>query len=326
MRTSRITRRDASVVSIGLALASATRAHSIPTIRVAFVDTISALPLFAGLETAAFSRRGLDVVPIRVGTAAEAISGLQRGVYPFVANLVVLEAAAANLLAPRTALFFALNGQGLLHPVEQFIVHNKHAVSTLGALRGARIASAPGPANVAVARAALRQEGLLPQRDYYLIEMTSRDQLEALASHRIDAAYAIEPFATLGVFRGLCYRLETGVIANRILNREDKDAFVAGAVVHGDFAARYFEITQAFAEAWKESITSVKTDMALRVRLMRRWNIPDDIAAAVPIPNFQMLRDFSAEDLIHLQDFVNFGVRENVLARRIDIFSFLFRV
>lgn len=291
--------------------------------RVAYVDAVSALPLHAGVTLRLFERYGLSVEDVQVETAAQAIHMLRTGRCDAAANLVVLEAAAANSEVPDTALFFALNGQGAFHPVEQFVVPLASPAVTLKDLRGARIISVPGASNVAVVRAALRQENLRPSVDYQLTEVPLARQLAALASGQCDAAYTLEPLPSVALFRGIARRLETNIIARRILDQEDVEAFVAGAAIHGHALARRIQDARRFVTAWQEAIAVVATNPALRGSVLQQRNIPIEIAQHIRIPLFRMVRDLTANDLRSLQDFTNFGRREGIIGSRIDILQML---
>jgi len=76
------------------------------------------------------------------------------------AVLVTIEGMNANLKKPGVAMYISINSQNKTYQMEQFVVRKGYPATSLKDLKGAKIMSAPGPANVTMAKAALAAVGL----------------------------------------------------------------------------------------------------------------------------------------------------------------------
>jgi NitT/TauT family transport system substrate-binding protein len=76
------------------------------------------------------------------------------------AVLVTIEGINANLKKPGVAMYISVNSQNATYQMEQFVVRKGFNATSLKDLKGAKIMSAPGPANVTMDKAALAAVGL----------------------------------------------------------------------------------------------------------------------------------------------------------------------
>ena len=72
----------------------------------------------------------------------------------------------------------------------------KNAATALADLKGARIACVPGLGNITLAKAALAKAGL-KDGDYTLDQMEMAQHINVIKSGQYDAAYTLEPGATM---------------------------------------------------------------------------------------------------------------------------------
>src|SRR5258708_11035454 len=89
------------------------------------------------------------------------------------AVLVTLEGLNADVKKPGVAMYISMNSQTKVWKMEQFVVRNGFKAETIADLKGAKLLSAPGPANLNPAQAILAKNG--PQDCDYTI-----DQLDIL--------------------------------------------------------------------------------------------------------------------------------------------------
>src|SRR5690606_869988 len=117
---------------------------------------------------------------------------------------------------------------------EQFVVRTGHPAKSLKDLKGAKIMSAPGPANVTMAKAALAAVGL-KEGDYTIDQLDMGQHVNAMKAGTFDAGYTLEPNASVMRKLGIANTLEAGVIARYVLGNPNADAYVGGCALTSEF-------------------------------------------------------------------------------------------
>ena len=304
------------------ALATPTLAQGTERVRVAVFDVTSALPFYVARERGMFARQGIEITTIPLQTHPLIVQALVANEADACSNLVTLEAANINQRRANSVIYFALNGQNEQFRMEQFVVRPSSTARTLADLRGARIASAPGPANMAAARGVLASVGLGPN-DYTLMEQPMGVHIGGVQSGQFDAAYTLEPVGTVGQRAGAFRLLEAGVISTHLLGRKDAKAFAAGAGFSGRYLAEKPAVAARFAAAWAEALSAIRTDPTTLSYLTSHLNTPADLAASVPLLAYTMVKDMTPQDRQDLQRFIDIAVQQGVLRGAIDASTFI---
>ena len=227
-------------------------AFSQDKVRVAVFPAISAMPYFVALERGYFKEAGIETETIPMTSHPFIVQAFVKGDIEAASNLVTLEGANINQRRPGTLVYFGINGQNHINMVEQFVVRTGHPAQTLKDLKGAKIMSAPGPANVGAAKAVLKAVGLEEGKDYTMQEQQMSVHLGALQAGTFDAAYTLEPLASVIVKNGVARRIEGGVIATYLLGRKDAQAFAAGNALGGEFLAERPAVADALRESHRQ--------------------------------------------------------------------------
>jgi NitT/TauT family transport system substrate-binding protein len=209
----------------------APHAHAQEKLKIGVFPSSSSLPVYVAIERGYFKEVGIEVEIVPMNTHPLQVQALVAGDIDGTANLVSLEVANINQRRPNTAVFLSLNGQNSQFITEQFVVRTGSTAASLKDLKGAKILSAPGPANMGAAKAVLKAVGLEEGRDYTITEQAMGVHLGALQAGTFDAAYTLEPIATMMIRQNVARRLEAGVIATYLLGRKDAQAFAAGATL-----------------------------------------------------------------------------------------------
>ena len=146
----------------------------------------------------------------------------------------------------------------------------------------------------------------------------------ALAAGSFDAAYTLEPVATIAERAGAARRLEAGVIATHLLGRVDAQAWAAGAALTGKFLTEKPAVAQRFAAAWARACALIASDPAsVRPLLVAHMQTSAELAPTIPLVNFRMVRDMTEADLADFQKFVDIAVAQGVVRDPIAVRSFL---
>ncbi|SHI37632.1 NitT/TauT family transport system substrate-binding protein [Roseomonas rosea] len=311
---------------LGTTLATPFLAHAAfaaDTVKVAVFNVSSALPFYVARERGFFAEAGIAAEAVPLQAAPLIVQAMVSGDVDGASNLVTLEGANINSRRANTAVYIALNGQSARYQMEQFVVRPGWAASSLKELKGARILSAPGPANMSAARAVLASVGLQEGRDYTLTEQQMGVHVGALAAGSFDAAYTLEPQATIAERQGAARRLEAGVIATHLIGRPDAQAWAAGAALTGKFLQEKPQVAQRFAAAWARACATIRSDASVRELLVPFMNTSAELAPAIPLVNFPMVKDMAPQDIADFQKFVDLAVAQGVVRSAIDVKSFL---
>ncbi len=313
-----------ALLTASLALPFAARAQAMERVRVAVFNVSSALPYYVAAEHGFFAAEGIEAVATPLQTAPLMVQAMVAGDAEVASNLVTLEGANINARRANTAFYIALNGQNRQYQMEQFIVRPGSTAQSIRDLKGARILSAPGPANISAARAVLAANGLQEGRDYTIQEQQMGVHVGALQAGTFDAAYTLEPVATIAERAGAARRLEAGVIATHLLGRQGAQAWAAGCALTGKFLTEKPVVAQRFANAWRKACEVIRQDSAsVRPLLVQHMQTSAELAPTIPLVNFVMVKEMSPADVADFQKFVDLAVQQGVVRDAIQVNSFL---
>jgi len=222
-------------------------------VKVGVFPTASSVPYFAALERGYFKEQNIEPETMRLIGGPANIAAMISDQIEAAIVLVTIEAMNANLKKPGVAMYIGVHSQNKSYQMEQFVVRKGYAADSIKGLRGARIMSAPGPANVVAAKAVLAKVGL-KEGDYTIDQLDMSQHVNVMVSGAFDAGYTLEPQASTMRKLGVARTLESGVIAKYILGDENGDAFAAGSAVTTAFIKSRPDVARRFAAVWKKAI------------------------------------------------------------------------
>ncbi len=306
-----------------LLLALTSPALAADKVRIGVFQSSSALPYYVALERGYFKEAGIEPEAVVFASHPLTVQAIVSGDVDGASNLVTLEGANIDARRPGTLRYISLNAQNARYITEQFVVRTGYPATSLKDLKGARILSAPGPANLGAAKAVLQAVGLKEGVDYTIQEQQMGVHLGALQSGNFDAGYTLEPLASVMAAKGVARRLEAGVIATYLLGRPDAKAFAAGGALSGKFLANRPAVAARFMQAWSRAISAIDGDASVRELLPKYMNTSVELAPTVPLVKFMNVGELNAQDLADLQKFVDIGVEQGVVKSALDAKSML---
>lgn len=313
--------RLARRVLLAVAAASALLpvAHAADVVKIGVFPSSGALPFYIAQNRGYFREVGIEVEEIPMTSHPLTVQALVAGSIDGAANLVTLEGANMESRRPNTLKYLSLNGQNSQHMVEQFVAKNASPARTIKDFKGgAKLFSAPGPANIGAARAVLKKIGLVEGKDFTIQEQPVNMHLSVLQAGTFDGGYTLEPAATVIVGQKAGKRIEAGVIATHLLGRKEASAFAAGAVLSDKFITGRPDVAKRFAQAWARAVKDAAGDSSTRGYLIAGMKVPPELAAIVPVPRIVMARDMSAADVGDFQRFLDIGNELGVVKDKID--------
>ena len=278
----------------------------------------SALPYFVALERGYFKDVDIETEMVRLIGGPALVSAMITNDIDVAANLVTIEGMNANLKKAGLVNYISINSQNKKYKMETFVVRKGFDAKSIADLKGAKIMSAPGPANIMMARAVLAANGL-KEGDYQLDQLAIPQHVSAMQAGTYDAGYTLEPAVTLMENQGSARSLETGVIATYILGDDNADAWVAGTAMTGKFLEDRPAVAERFAAAWARALDDIAKDDTVRKHLVKNTFTPEDIAATVPLVNFVLASDMTDADKAEFQQFMDFVSDNGILSEKVDV-------
>jgi NitT/TauT family transport system substrate-binding protein len=312
------------LASAALVVAAFTGAASAQEkVRVGANPVSASLPLYYGIEKGFFKAEGLDLEMTQIIGPPANLAALIAGQIDVSSNLTTIDAANGNLKKPGAAIFIAINSQNKQYKMEQFVIRKGLQAKSLADLKGKRIASAPGPGNVIMAKAVLKKAGL-NDGDYTLDQLDITQHVNALTAGTFDAAYTLEPAATILSSTGGGTTLEAGLIATYVLGDDKANGWAAGTAMSGDFIKSKPAAAKKFAAAWAKSIAAVEANMdEARKSLAKNIAMSPEVAATVPMVKFTMAKDLTPANVAELQKFIDFVSDAGILSAKVDVNTML---
>ncbi len=318
-----LTRRGAiAALSAVALLAAGSTAQAADKVKVGVFPVASALPYFVALERGYFKDADIDVELVRLIGGPALVGAMITDDIDAAANLVTIEGMNANLKKPGVVNYISINSQNKKFKMEQFVVSKSSGIKSYADLKGKKIMSAPGPANLTMARAVLAANGL-KEGDYQLDQLAMPQHVTAMKAGTYDAGYTLEPAASIMAQQGSAETLEAGVIAKYVLGSDDADAFIAGGALTGKFIADRPDVAKRFTAAWGKALKDIASDDTVRKHLVKNTFTPDNLAPTMPLVNFVMAGDLSADDKKEFQAFIDFASNNGILKQKVDTAKYL---
>jgi NitT/TauT family transport system substrate-binding protein len=298
-------------------------AGALDKVTVGVFPVSSSLPYFVALERGFFKEENIEPTMVRLIGGPPNVAAMISNQIDASAVLVTIEGMNADLKKPGVAMYISLNSQNRTYQMEQFVVRTGYKAQSLKDLKGARIMSAPGPANVVMARAVLAANGL-KEGDYSLDQLDMGQHVNAMKAGTFDAGYTLEPNASVMRKMGIARTLESGVIAKYILGDANANAYVGGCALTSDFIAGRPDVARRFAAAWDKAIDFINhhPDEA-RKHLLNNTFTPADVVDTVPMIKYVSSKDLTAKDKAEFQKFIDFSVTTKILSGPIDVTKYI---
>jgi NitT/TauT family transport system substrate-binding protein len=279
----------------------------------------SSLPYFVALEKGFFKEQNIEPEMTKLMGGPPNVAAMMTNQIEVSAVLVTLEGLNANVKKPGVAMYIAVNSQTKVWKMEQFVVRNGFKAETIADLKGAKLMSAPGPANLNTAKAVLAKNGL-KEGDYTIDQLDMGQHVNALTAGTFDGGYTLEPNASMMIKAGVARSLEAGVISKYILGDETADAYAAGCAMTSDFIQKRPDVAKRFAAAWGKAIDYInKNPDDARKYLAKNTFTPDNVVDMVSMLGYVMAGDMTAKQISDLQKLADFGNSIGVVPEKLDV-------
>lgn len=311
------------ILALAAALLVSAPAWAADKVTVAFGKSSNAMPYFVAVQKGYFEKNGIEIEPVVISVNSMLQSSLIANQVDASVGLLAVEGMTGNLAKAGSVNYIALNAQNATHRMEQFVARKDFPASTIADFKGAKLVSAPGIGNMAIARTALADAGL-KEGDYTLDQLEVSQHINVLMSGQYDGAFTLEPSGTMINEKGVGHTVMAGVIARTILGDENASAYVSGTAVSEKFLSERREVAARFATAWGEAIAFIESNPdEARQSLVGNTPIAEDIVAKLPIIDFTMVSDLSEKDKENFQAYIDFAAKIGAIKSTIDTKPFL---
>jgi NitT/TauT family transport system substrate-binding protein len=292
-------------------------------VKVGVFPTASSVPYFLAIDRGFFKEQNIEPETIRLIGGPANIAAMISNQIEAAVVLVTIEAMNANIKKPGVAMYVGVHSQNKIYQMEQFVVRKGYPAESLKDLKGARIMSAPGPANMIAAKAVLAKVGL-KEGDYTMDQLDMGQHVNVMTSGTFDAGYTLEPQASTMRKLGVARTLEAGVITKYILGDENGNAFAAGCAVTGDFIKNRPDVARRFAAVWKKAIHFVNDNhQEARKYLAKNTLTPEDVVDTVPMVRYFAAGELTDKHKAEFQKFIDFATEGGTLSEKVDITKYL---
>jgi NitT/TauT family transport system substrate-binding protein len=279
----------------------------------------SSLPYFVALEQGFFKEQNIEPEMTKLMGGPPNVAAMITNQIEVSAVLVTLEGLNANVKKPGVAMYISLNSQTKVWKMEQFVVRKGFKAETIADLKGAKLMSAPGPANLNTAKAILAKNGL-KEGDYTIDQLDMGQHVNAMTAGTFDGGYTLEPNASMMIKAGVARSLGAGVISKYILGDETADAYAAGCAMTSDFIAKRPDVAKRFAAAWGKAIDFInKNPDEARKYLAKNTFTPDNVVDMVSMLGYVMAGDMTPRQMSDWQKLADFGNSIGVVPEKLDV-------
>ncbi|MGY1688711.1 ABC transporter substrate-binding protein [Geodermatophilus sp. SYSU D01105] len=265
-------------------------------IRVGAIPIVDVAALYLGIEQGIFERHDLEVEPFLAQGGAAIVPAVVNGEAQFgfsnITSLLQAEARGVplGLVAP---------GPGATGNAEDdfaaVVVPADSPIQSSADLAGKRVAiNSINNISDTVVRESVRQAGGDPESVEF-VEIPFPDMPAAVSTGQVDAAFAVEPSATVGESQGLRR-------VSAPYTETDDDLTVAGYFTSDQYAAENPDVVQRFADAMIEAQEYAQANPdQVRAVLGTYTQISPEIAQQLTLPTFQSeINRESVEKLLEL--------------------------
>jgi NitT/TauT family transport system substrate-binding protein len=312
------------VIAALAALASlASPAAAQDKVKVGVFPVSSTLPYFVAVERGFFKEQNIETEMVRLIGGPPNVAAMITNQIDAAAVLVTIEGMNANIKKPGVAMYISVNSQNKTYQMEQFVVRKGVEAKSIADLKGKKIMSAPGPANVTMAKAALAAAGL-KEGDYTIDQLDMGQHVNVMQAGTFDAGYTLEPNASTMRKMGIATTIEAGVIAHYVLGDPNANAFVGGCALTSDFIKNRPDVAKRFTAAWEKAVRLINENPnEARKHLAKNTFTPDDVVDTVPMIRYFMAKDLTEKDKADYQKFIDFSVKSGTLTEKVDVTKYL---
>ncbi len=285
-------------------------------IKIGYLPSTHALPLYMGIEKGWFEEEGIDVEIIKFQSPNQLIDALLQ-------NKIDFASAAANGIVgivetknPGKLKVISVSGGTKEIPSVNFLVPLNSDIKSIKDLKGKKIGNLGGTIQwQTIIKDLLEKNGLDVEKDVTIIELTPGLQVPALATKQIDALLALEPMSTNARLKGVGKIFYPGPVEELIA-----DPFYGGAdVVNVNFAKKNPETTKKVVKIYERTYKEIRENPKDSKKYLKDYTALDEgLIQETPLMVWKSYDELTKEDLKSIQAFYDIFTKHGVVDKEIN--------
>ncbi len=282
-------------------------------VKIGYLPLVMSLPTFVALEKGYFQEQGLKVVntPFQSGTLI--VDALVAGRIDVNAGSAIVAHWLAEQNLPSTFKIFVVYGPTEPKDNTFILAVAKDApFKEMKDLKGKRVATFPGIASLALAKAVLRPY-FDPDKEVILMEVPPGNIVQALAAGQIDAYFTPEPLGMIAVAKGVGRYL----VKHPVLSLNLKTGYPGGAFTfNSKFLKEKPLVARKVKAAIDKGVDFINTNESeARKFLVKYANLPEPFAMKIPFDPWYKAEEYNKS---YGQPYFDLLSREGVFRKHID--------
>ena len=228
-----------------------------PEIKLAYIPYSADLPFFVAMDKGYFTKRGLNITPIKCKNSSEALDLVlaNKAVGAMGNSFSVL----FSIQAKNSNIIKLINVSTETEELDRFtgfiLVKSDSELKGVKNLKNKKIGTGKGASQLLWVQLYLMNLGLDPKKDVFIEQEGSESLLDALHSGQLDAIFIFEPYASIGISKGIA-KILAPFFRKSIIN-----PFPAGgATISKEFYKKYPKAANLLIEALDEAIELINSN------------------------------------------------------------------
>ena len=288
-------------------------AKKVEKIKIGYQRTGIYQHFFTAIEKGFFKAEGVEVEPVEFPSAnlmAEAliagrIDGTATSAFPLIFSI--------EQNSPGLFKIYLVNVINKTAFPDYILVKRDSKINNLSELKGKKIGIYPGSTILTYTKIILK-DFMDPDKDITLIQLKPALQLQSLETEQVDAIFALEPIASIGIVKGIARILEEAPLAKYVMNPLPG----SGSTFSSRFLNKYPKAAEKVKKAMYQALdflNNPKNENEVK-NILAKWTKMDPEI----IKKLQPLKYWKLEDVNKksIQNLANLLFEKNVLKREID--------
>lgn len=290
-------------------------------VRVGYIPFSADLPFFVALENGYFADQGVEVEPIRFAVSSECLNATVAGQVK-----VAMGNSLSGLLAiaqkePDALKIFLPMIETEENYVSHLLVKKDTSINGVEGLKGKRIGTYTGGTQLLYLRLFLDSQGLDPDKDVQIVQVSSNLQLQALEAGQYDALFTIEPYCAMAM------EITDAESIVKFARGRILSPFPGGAFsVNPKFLREHPETCRKLVSALERASDFIRREPAEAKRALAKYTPVDErIAVVTGVYEWIPLERITPGLLARLQEEANLFARHRILDGTVDVKNILVR-
>jgi len=306
------------VIITMISLSSCTKDKS-QHVRIAYLPSSSCLPLFVAVEKGYFKEAGIDVELLRFGATNDALNAVLAGRADGTPGFGISSFCAIEAKTPGSLKIYMPCAEDEHNYANNLLVPAKSPIQSLEQLSGKKVGTFTSSTQTLYLKL-IMAKALPAGKEWQIVQVEDKLQLQALAANQFDALFAIEPIGTKAVSEGVARVLVANPRGKYLYS-----PFPAGAnCFSSEFIKSKPELAAKVAQVFVKAVKDIRNDpRAARMILTKYASIEPAIADKVGLYTWWLPGE---EDWTAVQHLANLLSENKLISTNVQVKDMIFNL